>query len=199
METATYCSEFVAAKTATEQIMDLRYTLRYLGIPVKLKSYMFGNNSATLPHSTLSKRHNILAFHRVREAIAGKIIDFHWMQSEYNLSDMLSMHWEHIKIFPMIQELLITCGPITLIPMSATEETPKSWVIHTTLKISIIQTTHNSTYYISFIIHVSPRTCHIHHKRGVTEVCHTAHFWGSHGRCGMPGIPMRQLVGLSRS
>ena len=28
VETATYGSKFVAAKTATEQIMDLRYTLR---------------------------------------------------------------------------------------------------------------------------------------------------------------------------
>ena len=111
VETATYGSEFVAAKTATEQIMDLRYTLRYLGVPIKSKSYMFGDNrsvvtSATLPHSTL---------HRVREAIAAKIVDFHWIQSEYNLSDMLSKHWEHNKIYPMIQKLLITCGPITLI------------------------------------------------------------------------------------
>ena len=32
---ATYGSEFVASKTATEQILDLRLTLRYLGIPVK--------------------------------------------------------------------------------------------------------------------------------------------------------------------
>ena len=130
VETATYGYEFVAAKTATEQIMDLRYTLRYLGVPIKSKSYMFGDNrsvvtSATLPHSILSKRHNILPFHRVREAIAAKIIDFHWIQSEYNLSDMLSKHWEHIKIFHMIQKLLIICGPITLIPRSATEETPK--------------------------------------------------------------------------
>ena len=130
METATYGSEFVAAKTATGQIMDLRYTLRYLGVPIKSKSYMFGDNrsvvtSTTLPHSTLSKRHMILAFHSVRGAIAAKIIDFHWIQSEYNLSDMLSKHWEHNKIYPMIQKLLITCGPITLIPRSATEETSK--------------------------------------------------------------------------
>ena len=121
VEMATYGSVFVAAKTATEQIMDLRYTHRYLGVPIKSKSYMLGDNrsvvtSTTLPHSTLSKRHNILAFHRVREAIAAKIIDFHWIQSEYNLSDMLSKHWEHNKIFPIIQKLLITCGPITLIP-----------------------------------------------------------------------------------
>ena len=110
--------------------MDLRYILRYLGVPIKSKSYMFGDNrcvatSATLPHSTLSKRHNILAFHRVREATAAKIIDFHWIQSEYNLSNMLSKHWEHNKIYPMIPKLLITCGPITLIPRSASEEKSK--------------------------------------------------------------------------
>ena len=130
VETATYGSEFVAAKTVTEQIMDIRYTLTYLGVPIRSKSYMFGDNrsvvtSATVPHSTLSKRHNILAFHRVREAIAAKIIDFHWIKSEYNVGDMLSKHWEHSKIFPMIQKLHITCGPITLIPKSATEETFK--------------------------------------------------------------------------
>ena len=34
VETATYGSEFVAAKTATEQIMDIRQTLRYLGDPL---------------------------------------------------------------------------------------------------------------------------------------------------------------------
>ena len=64
VETATYGSVFVAAKTATEKIMDLRYTLRYLGVPIKSNSYLFGDNrsvvtSATLPHSTLSKSHNI--------------------------------------------------------------------------------------------------------------------------------------------
>ena len=60
VEMATYGSEFVAAKTATEQIMDLRYTLRYLGVPIKSKTYMFGDNrsvvtSATLLHSTLAR------------------------------------------------------------------------------------------------------------------------------------------------
>ena len=131
VETATYGSEFVTAKTATEQIMDMRYTLRYLGVPIKSKSYIFGDNRsvvtcATLPHSALSKSHIILAFHRVRGAIAAKIIDFHGIQSEYNLSDILTKHWEHITIFPMIKKLLITCGPITLIPRSATEEISNS-------------------------------------------------------------------------
>ena len=65
VETATYGSEFVATKTATEQIMGIRQTLRYLGAPIGAKSILFGDNrsvvtSATLPHSTLTKRHNIL-------------------------------------------------------------------------------------------------------------------------------------------
>ena len=35
VEPATYRSEIVASKTATEQIIDLRHTLRYLGVPIK--------------------------------------------------------------------------------------------------------------------------------------------------------------------
>ena len=86
VETATYGSEFVAAKTATEQIMDIRQTLRYLGAPIGAKSFLFGDNRSvvthdTLPHSTLTKRHNILTFHRVREAIAAKLMGFYWIQS----------------------------------------------------------------------------------------------------------------------
>ena len=130
VETATYGSEFVAAKTATEQIMDIRQTLRYLGAPITTKSFLSGDNrsvvtSATLPHSTLTKRHNILAFHRVREAIAAKLMAFYWIQSAYNLSDMLSKHWDHPTVYPMISKFLITRGNITLIPREATEEKEK--------------------------------------------------------------------------
>ena len=129
VETATYGSEFVASKTATEQIIDLRHTLRYLGVPIKTKSYLFGDNrsvvtSSTLPHTTLGKRHNILAYHRVREAIASKIIAYHWIRTGYNLSDMLSKHWDHPSVYNMIMKLLITRGPITLIPKEATQDKP---------------------------------------------------------------------------
>ena len=39
VETAAYGSELVAAKTATEQIMDIRQTLRYLGASIGAKSF----------------------------------------------------------------------------------------------------------------------------------------------------------------
>lgn len=35
VETATYGSEFVAARIAVEQIMDIQTTMRYLGVPIK--------------------------------------------------------------------------------------------------------------------------------------------------------------------
>jgi hypothetical protein len=41
-QTATFGSEFVAARIAVDQIVDLRCTLRYLGVPVKGMTYMFG-------------------------------------------------------------------------------------------------------------------------------------------------------------
>ena len=110
--------------------MDIRQTLRYLGAPIYSKSYLFGDSrsvvtSATLPHSTLTKHHNNLAFHRVREAIAAKIKAFYWIQSAYNLSDMLSKHWDHYSVYPMILKLLITRGNITLIPNEAIVEKEK--------------------------------------------------------------------------
>ena len=79
VETATNGSEFVAAKTTTEQIMDLRNTLWYLGVPIMNKAYMFGKNksvvmSSTIPESILNKRYNMLSYHRVRKAIAAKIL-----------------------------------------------------------------------------------------------------------------------------
>ena len=127
IETDTYGSEFVTAKTATEQIMDIRQTLRYLGAPIGSKSFLFGDNrsvvtSATLHHLTLTNHHNIIAFHRVMEAIAAKLMAFCWIQSAYNLSDMLSKHWDHPTLYPMILKLLITRGNITLIPREATQE-----------------------------------------------------------------------------
>ena len=95
--------------------------------PIKSKSYLFGDNrsvvtSSTLPHSTLGKRHNILAYHRVKEAIASKVLAYHWIRTGYNLSDMLSKHWDHPSVYNMIMKLLITRGPITLIPKEATQD-----------------------------------------------------------------------------
>ena len=50
---------------------------------------------------------------------------FYWIQSAYNLSDMLSKHWDHPSVYPMVLKLLITRVNITLIPREATQEKEK--------------------------------------------------------------------------
>ena len=115
VETATYGSEFVAARIATEQIIANRMMFRYLGIPVHDKTYMFGDNksvvdSSAKPHAVLHKRHNALSFHRVREAIASGIIHFKHIDGPINPADILSKHWAYPKVWPMLQPLLFWEG-----------------------------------------------------------------------------------------
>ena len=115
VETATYGSEFVAARTATEQIMDLRLTLRYLGVRIETQAYMFGDNdsvvkSSTIPHAKLHKRHVLLSFHRVREAIASKMLSFHYIPGNLNPADILSKAWGYQQIWNILKPLMFWEG-----------------------------------------------------------------------------------------
>ena len=71
--------------------------------------------SSTISQSILNKRHNMLSYHRVREAIAAKILEFHWCSSDQNKSDILSKHWEPTKVKNMIRELFDYQGDIILL------------------------------------------------------------------------------------
>ena len=115
VEMATYGSEFISARTCINQIVDLRLTLRYLGIPIRDVSYMFGDNktiidSSTQPHARLHKRHNALSFHRVREAIASKYVLMMHLSGKANPSDILSKHWGHQAIYPILRPILFFSG-----------------------------------------------------------------------------------------
>ena len=99
-ETATYGSEYVAAHICVEQLIDLRTTIRYLGVPIIRRSYMFGDNESVMNSSMnidakLHKRHNALSFHRVRESIAAGICCFIHLPGKYNHADILSTHWSY--------------------------------------------------------------------------------------------------------
>jgi len=115
VETATYGAEFVAARTAMEQIIDLRIELRYLGVPIHGSTMMFGDNesvvnSSSTPHAKLHKRHNALSFHRVREGIAAGIAKFHHIRSNENPADMLSKQWGYSTTWPLLQPLMFWEG-----------------------------------------------------------------------------------------
>ena len=111
VETATIGSEFVAARTA----VDHSQILLYLGVPIRDKSYMFGDNrsvvtSSTIPNSTISKRHDLASYHRVREAIAAKYISFHWKDGKSNPVDILRKHPEFATVWPMLKPILFWRG-----------------------------------------------------------------------------------------
>ena len=111
VETATYGSEFVAARIAVDQIIDLRLTLRYLGIPIDGRSYLFGDNesvtkSANLPQSALKKRHVALSFHRVREAVASDWLIFAHIPGDHNPADILSKHWGYHQVWSLMRPIL---------------------------------------------------------------------------------------------
>ena len=115
VETATFGSEFTAARIAVDQIIDLRITLRYLGVPVNEKSYMFGDNQAvvtnsSIPHSSLSKRHNALSYHRVREMIAARVLGYYWVDGESNPADIVSKHWSYPQVWQLLQPMLFYSG-----------------------------------------------------------------------------------------
>ena len=90
--------------------IDLRLTLRYLGVPV-YRSVMFGDNesvvtSGSIPHSQLNKHWTALSCHRAREAIAAQVMDFWHVPGTENPADMLSKHWACNKVSHVLRPIL---------------------------------------------------------------------------------------------
>jgi hypothetical protein len=80
--------------------------LRYLGVPVREKNYMFGYNKSVVDismglHAKLHKCHTMLSFHRVGEAITSCIVGVYLI---------FSKHWGNIQIRECIKSLLFWKG-----------------------------------------------------------------------------------------
>ena len=115
LETTTFGSEANAARTAMGQIIDLRGTLCYMGVPLRDSSYMFGDSktvvdSGSMPHAKLHKRPTMLSYHHVREAVASGMVKFFHMPGEIIPADILSKHWGHQQIWKQLQPLLFWKG-----------------------------------------------------------------------------------------
>jgi hypothetical protein len=131
VETATYGSEFMASRICVEQSFDLRNTLHYLGVPIRKRSIMFGDNEAVVNSSTrfdakLHKRHNALSFHKVREAIASKVLAYYHLDGEFNPSDILSKHWAYGQVWQLMQLLLFWEGDTACISPSLAKQAMKN-------------------------------------------------------------------------
>ena len=105
----------MSARICVEQIIDLRTTLRYLGVPIIGSSKLFGDNDAVVNSSIpfdsrLHKRHIALSFHRVRESIAANICRYYYLPMHRNPSDILSKHWGYSDVWHMLRLLLFRRG-----------------------------------------------------------------------------------------
>mmetsp|Transcript_2147 Transcript_2147/g.3296 ORF Transcript_2147/g.3296 Transcript_2147/m.3296 type:complete len:227 (+) Transcript_2147:4733-5413(+) len=95
VESSTFGSEFVALKIATEMVEGLRYRLRMMGVPIDGEVNTFCDNDSvvknvTNPASTLSKKHNAIAYHKVRESVAAGTQRIAYEPGRYNVADILT-------------------------------------------------------------------------------------------------------------
>jgi hypothetical protein len=91
--TSTYCAEFISMRSAVEEAISIRYMLRCLGVPVTHPTDLYGDNfgviqSAEIPEGELKKKHIAISYHYVREAIAAKIVNAHWIRTHENFADV---------------------------------------------------------------------------------------------------------------
>jgi hypothetical protein len=118
---ATFGYEFVAAKTTTEKDYNLRYTLTMMGNPVDYQTYLFGDNAAvitqsTIPHSQLGKRHNALAYHFTRKAIATGMIHMFHVAGFDNPADYMKKFLGYQEWIRILRPVLFWQGDTATIP-----------------------------------------------------------------------------------
>ena len=93
--TSTFASEYNALKRVVETVRALRFTLRSLGIEVTRAAKVFCDNlgtvkSATLESTALKARHELVAYHAVRSAVASGLVTINHVASEDNRADLLT-------------------------------------------------------------------------------------------------------------
>ena len=95
IETSTFGSEIVAARIASEKLIEYRCKLRMMGVPISGPSILFGDNisvvtSYSVLSSTLKKRHNALAYRKIRECVVAGIIRIYHVDGKHNIADLLA-------------------------------------------------------------------------------------------------------------
>jgi len=95
VEMSTYGSELIATRIAIDMIIEVRYKLRMLGVPIEKSGLLLGDNmsvvlNTTIPASPLKKKHLSCAYHRIREAIAAGIVEYAHIESKENIADIFT-------------------------------------------------------------------------------------------------------------
>jgi hypothetical protein len=102
VETSPFGSEFVAMRIATEIIESLHYKLSMMGVPINGPANVFCDNNSVVsnaktPESTLKHKHNAIAYHKVREAVAAGTIRIAKEHTDTSLADILTKPLPAVK------------------------------------------------------------------------------------------------------
>ena len=95
VKASTFLSEFIALKVCMEYIVALRYKLRMFGVEIDGSANVLGDNLSVVKNSSkiessLDKKHNALAYHACRWAVAAEIMRVRWIDTNYNIADALT-------------------------------------------------------------------------------------------------------------
>ena len=95
VESSTFSSEFIAMKTCMESIVTLRYKLYMFGVPIDGAADVLCDNQSVVNNtsklsSTLNKKHNAIAYHAVRWAVAAEILRVGKIDTKLNLADAMT-------------------------------------------------------------------------------------------------------------
>ena len=93
VETSTHGAELVALRIAVEAILEIRHKLRMMGIKFNPVSTILCDNMSVVinmqfPTSSLKKKHNAVAYHKAREAVAARMAPdwSHWKRKTTSLT-----------------------------------------------------------------------------------------------------------------
>ena len=111
IESSTFASELIALRIAVEQVEGLWYKLCMFGIPIDGPAVIFCDNqsvfkAASTPESTLSKKHNAICYHKVREAAAAGTIRVVKEDGRTNLADIFTKPLPGDRRYMLLQSIL---------------------------------------------------------------------------------------------
>lgn len=111
VESSTYGSELVAMRIARDKIVALRIKLKSIGTPLLGPTNVFCDNqgvvkNTSIPESTLSKKHNSINYHVVRESVAAGILRVGKEDTSTNIADAATKLLPYSKKMELLGSVL---------------------------------------------------------------------------------------------
>ena len=81
------------------------------GLPIEGPARIFCDNesivkSSSIPESTLKKKHVLITYQKIREAVVAKKILIYYESTGSNLADLFTKVLNHVKRHPLIPSIL---------------------------------------------------------------------------------------------